>query len=164
MTAISYNFKQAFVNNLIQYLFFGYFMIIIFHSSIAMSLFVVGISFLIIVALSLLISLGPYMDDYKKVSTLYKDENNNLYIDKVLVDKKLIESICVAKRSIWKRHSHFYHIMTFTDLPKEIKAKNFNKNVVVFCEIQAILHWPNFKNRTEKILKDMGIEQTIQYL
>ena len=56
-----------------------------------------------------------------------------------------------------------YYIMTFSELPTEIKKKNFNKNVVVFSDAKIISKWPNLKNNTEKYLSDIGVKQEIIY-
>lgn len=114
-------------------------------------------------AVSTLFIIIPYLGPFRKVSVLYTDRENNLYVDKILVDKNLIQTIQLE--TVWYsggRSKQFY-IMTFTDLPAEIKEKNFNRNAVVFSEANALSMWLNFKPTTEEYLYDIGVKQEIEH-
>ena len=162
MIPISYNIRQAIFNNLVQYsiiLLCVTFVIIPFEKiTFTWWLIVVGI----IIGAAILVTFVPYLDVYRKISTLYIDSNGNLYVDKVLVDKNQIESIQFDSHGFGSKMNQYY-IMTFKELPNEIKKNNFDKNVIVFCELQTLKNWPNLNNNTQKLLKDIGVKLSVQY-
>lgn len=162
MTPISYNTRQAFLNNLVQY-GIPLTCVTLFLSFDKITFILLGITIGIIICIATLITFIPYLDVYRKLSTLYTDGNKNLYVDKILVDKGLIESIHFESPGFGPKKNQYY-IMTFCDLPAKVKEKNFNKNSIVFCEIETLSNWPNLNNKTQKLLSDMGIKHTVEYL
>jgi hypothetical protein len=157
---ISYNPRDTFLNDFVQLSVCIITISLIMPETFGISPFGLIIASAILAFLS---AFSPYMGVYKKISVLYKDDDNNLYVDKVLVDKRLITSIKRSSQSWHLRGADFF-IMSFQDLPSQVKAINFNRNSIVYSQIQSLSNWPNCKDKTQMHLKELGIDHEVQYV
>ncbi len=164
MIPISFNPKQAFVYYFVQWLVITFLITLGFnlYNKFPFALWEIKLMLILPTVMAILFLIITYLGPFKKISVLYKDSQNNLYVDKILVDKNLILSIKLETMFYFNKIAEYY-IMTFSELPTEIKKKNFNKNVVVFSDAKIISKWPNLKNNTEKYLSDIGVKQEIIY-
>jgi hypothetical protein len=118
-----------------------------------------GVLFIVTPVFITIFTFRSYLSEYHCVSTLYLDNNLDLYIDKIKVDKTQIIRNYMEVRGTKGLTSLNYYILEFRNLPPDVLKKT-KGHAVVYRQEDSLLTIFR-ESTTQKKLQEAGVNVII---